>query len=114
MTTQMAGLPPCPELDALIAEKILGVAGGYIDPNEGYMRPTGLRVYPYEQFNPSRSISSAWEVVEKLTDPSFPRRPDGFPPSTMFMLWWEKQGLWTHSAKEAAHAICLAALEAIK
>lgn len=105
----MTELPAGSELDALIATKVMGITGGYIDPNEGYMRPIDLRMLPYQHFSPSMSIAHAWEVVEKVTSGG-----DDFELSycAKTKLWCAFYIYECYNANTAPLAICHAILEA--
>lgn len=104
-------MKPGPELDALIAEKVIGWS--YLKNKEGkwLCKPPRGRVYvdvgekfvlPY-----STSINSAWEVVEKF--------------DAEFIQFFKCGGKWqccigiglVVEADTAPEAICLAALKAV-
>jgi hypothetical protein len=120
----MTDLKPGRELDALIAEKVMGlilerdctvqnvVTGVYLVSRN----PFQVAEIPHY----STSIADAWEVVEKLES-------DGFLPSMYSNEEWEVEfnkndGRFLQSADTvgfgraltAAHAICLAALKAVE
>lgn len=109
---------PGPELDCMVAEKVMGWT-----KIKCQVGPLGTG-YGYETYcwsgnntliniwNPSGNIAHAWEVVERVTDPTLPR-VGNFPPSTRFMAWWRRTDLWAESSTDAAYAICLAALMAV-
>lgn len=102
MTEAEARALPPRELDALVAEKVMGY-GPKNDPCHA------------GEWSPSTSISAAWEVVENMKE-------DG----DVFIEWWQDD-LWTVSNKPigvrdngvileadtAPLAICLAALKAV-
>ena len=124
----MAELQPGPELDALVAEKVMEWVrrnGSWYDTfrppyratqEQGYW-VTALRrkeiVSMFSWFCPSTSVADAWEAVEKL-------RAEG--------RWWSIENCeagWNVQtgptlleqvvavAPTAPHAICLAALKAV-
>lgn len=108
---------PGPELDRLIAEKVMGwtpytAKGTYLDANRG-IRNT----YPggSNGWSPSEDIAHAWEVVEKMMDITDTRRcKNGIPIYTHFSHRFERANVWAYQAKDAAYKICLAALGALK
>ena len=120
-------MTPGPELDALVAEKVMGIAGDCPgDQNEWHSGwqcdtcwNTGMWGEDFTHaFKPySASIAAAWEVVEKLAT----LLPDG--DIHIERLDGEVWGVGTcHEAsgwkgfisgKTAPHAICLAALKAV-
>jgi hypothetical protein len=106
-----------PELDALIAEKVMEwtewpISGDYVTLH-------GKTGHTIDTFNPSSDISAAWEVVEKLQDT----------PTEYFFeicktpVIWRQSGKPTHwhvelggqkaYADAAPLAICRAALLAV-
>ena len=58
----------------------------------------------------STDISAAWQVVERITEPPKTEEEANQIANTKFALIWEDLNLWAFSAKEAATAICRAAL----
>ena len=113
-------MEPGRELDALIAEKVMGwrkTRGGYTnDLTKQWSVPEKqLPLY-------STSIKAAWEVVEKLRGKGYYFDLDGdkdggargelIPWIAEFSNVNKKK--YSGYAKTAPHAICLAALEAIK
>ena len=128
--TQMTTLEPGPELDALVAEKVMGwmpVVGpdmyeivGLGQYEQRWIAPadqttTGVdEEVPYTP-NFSTHIAHAWGVVEKVWGNMAMRwdRPDG-------KVWVSgiPAGFWHKEVSEAVgetapHAICLAALKAV-
>ena len=104
-------LQPGPELDRLVAEKVMGwkkwsTTGDHLW-TAADSRVRSLRPEDAWAFNPSTNIAHAWEVVEKLIDkdPNIGIDCDG--------NW--ACSLWNHVARAdtAPHAICLAALKAV-
>lgn len=96
------------ELDALIAEKVMGIEPHIIGIEN-------MMIYlPY-----STDISAAWEVVEKMIS----IRPEKEPNAEFALVQRSKEWLcgyelyesWycSASALTAPHAICLAALKAV-
>jgi hypothetical protein len=117
---------PSRELDALVAEKVMGeqVRGTWIIDG---VRPDGIpnRQCPVEHY--SSDIASAWEVVEKLADLGWcielKHYPKGSPqgPKWLVFLWREfdagegeiiREPAFQLPADTAPLAICLAALKA--
>ena len=116
---------PGRELDALVAEKVMGWWWGDDES------PAGAGWYEHDDpkrardWSPSQNIADAWEVVEKLV-------ADGFSPDLLHMPH-QPESSWTcHidnslgdtktyigipvaacSGKTVPHAICLAALKAV-
>jgi len=105
------------ELDALVAEKVMGVEVSQPDgSSSGYLH---IREWGEELPRYSSDIAAAWSVVEKL------RGEEGFaidltsvgsPTSWDWNVHIEhptdEAGYWLGTAKEAPRAICLAALRA--
>lgn len=108
------------ELDALIAEKVMGWHREFVtDPSSNYsfwnyVDADGRGMYTPEEWEPSTSISAAWEVVEKL--------------QTLGIKCWMKNYIaipgwhcvviggdfeFEEAADTAPLAICLAALKAV-
>lgn len=104
-------LKPGRELDALIAEKVMGLR---VVPHAGDF----IVIYPTEEWDPlpwySSEIADAWEVVEKITAGD----------RAMSLIF--ERGIWCckanmefeptgheHVAETAPLAICLAALKSI-
>jgi len=122
----MTDLKPGRELDALIAERVMGYKRAHMDDPEInfagdiWLNPNGTK-YLHTAALPeySTSIEAAWEVVEKLHELGF-----------FFDLHWDlNTSVWTTSFKkssdisepnfyskerEAPHAICKAALKAVE
>ena len=115
---------PGKELDALVAERVMGLGLEFIGPVTGF----NYGALPY-----STDISAAWEVVEKLGQERIPKRVI---PGEMqkYCLWLHQDidgsfvahfspdestemslsaGFPTGPNTTAAHAICLAALKAV-
>lgn len=94
------------ELDALVAEKVMG-----LDVRQGgYAGGIGQHLRPY-----SRDIGAAWEVVEKLEGKGFSYHIETGEPGMVdafFDTDVDSPIFWA-AAKTAPHAICLAALKAV-
>lgn len=131
-------LQPGPELDALIAEKVMGgilrredgstiVKIGHVeyslndwDINESEYNPFS-KTYPL--FLPSTSISEAWEVVEKMHSEGYfytikNRTVKGSCTDSGYSVVFFKAGNSEYRENirvmdTISHAICLAALKAI-
>lgn len=126
-------MKPGRELDALIAEKVMGIEVEVYDfasGRQGYFYKGTLAAHIPEY---STSIEAAWEVVEKLTEGdkiyfevtryrSYPYEGmrsqgglDGPPHKQFYRARFssvEKSG--TGDSDTAPHAICLAALKAVE
>lgn len=122
-------LKPGPELDALLAEKVMGWVladvGPYKDSGWNYPDGTWTEYWTTEKasrecpgFSPSEDIACAWEVVEKLisqdhyvsvfsSEWSGPDRPKA--PGWACQVSSDDTSL----ADSAPHAICLAALKTV-
>ena len=126
--TQMTTLEPGPELDALVAEKVMGwevtrrdhpmLEGGeqviHAKDADGALRAVIWDIANYPRslwWNPSADIKAAWEVVERFQDTWFvltSRHHEGD--------WYCSCGSHENDviAHTAPHAICLAALKAVE
>lgn len=116
-------MKPGRELDALVAEKVMGLKINWDETTPCPLcgdvgRFCGARMWCshdgwyYSQYKDySTDIAAAWEVVEKL-------RGDGwiFNLSDSWAAQFHMPGniLVVSSAKSAPHAICLAALKAVE
>jgi hypothetical protein len=113
------------ERDHLVAEKVLEWKQGICDGEMGELpcSPDGWFCqkcgysgcwgddYEHEEIPPryTQSMSTAWKVVEHITQP--PTKPLGInAPNVRFAQWWAHADLWAMSEREAANAICLAVL----
>lgn len=120
-------MKPSRELDALVAEKVMGISKEQI--NE-WLKRHGEYSYSFNEVHKfpyySTDIASAWEVVEKLE--LFKRKQpfDGGEYHQYCQLWQDddEKGKWTigdfesqlfilAEGETAPHAICLAALKAV-
>lgn len=107
-------MPAGPEMDRLVAEKVMGWEPAFLNEDGTPQWDMGvIGRYLTSRFYPSKNIAHAWHVVERVTDIRLPRRPDGFPPSTVFMYHFQKANLWAMSSEDAAAEICRAALLAV-
>ena len=109
------------ELDAMVAEKVMGwtmapdgcwVIVTHNDPDDGL----GPRQAD-ETWSPSRDISAAWDVFERLSD-RLPcimlNQPNDNHPREWCVEWFDgEQTLDIVTADTAPLAICLAALKAL-
>ena len=97
-------MKPGPELDALIAEKVMGwkLSRYFWDTGTGKIAIERTPKY-------STSIQAAWDVVEKLEgELHFKRKDDKW---SVFLMGAE---VWAGSTQDTLpHAICLAALKAV-
>lgn len=111
-------MKPGRELDALIAEKVMGASWQEMGPNPFISTPNGpLIQYAWkidenyyldkEDFpHYSTNIGLAWQVVEKISDDDFSIEQNG-------THWKVHFGIhWTGSVS-APHAICLASLKVV-
>lgn len=123
------------ELDALIAEKVMG--GFVSDPDalsdtsevwywvhtkSGVLRgePYQLKVKPvwdhqWHQWKPSSDIEAAWQVIEKMEDHGWMARigRDIGEWNCRFVRPEDTAGYVYDSSDTAPHAICLASLKAL-
>lgn len=114
------------EIDALVAEKVMGwmpfpLADGEV--MEGYYY-NGITTWPTPAPNYSTNIADAWQVVEMLSDEY---EYDHVTISSSNKVWYcdivknlpaNEDGeldsdVWDHTASTAPMAICLAALKAM-
>jgi len=122
-------LQPGPELDALVAEKVMGWKVVEIHEPSGrkVMRwlsdhGEGLGMYGVDDWTPSSDITLAWEVVEKIHNhgesfkPLSLSRATGLGEPFSKFLWEATFRMYPAicyaTAETAPHAICLAALKA--
>lgn len=104
-------MKPGPELDALVAEKVMGLSKEppWPKPFKWYSRWW----YYDREFRPSTDIAAAWEVVEKMSEQGI----------TVVVWAWPGGRFGCDIAvinkadlingDSAPHAICLAALKAV-
>lgn len=103
------------ELDALVAEKVMGwqnIRGSY--------RVGESRVYICEvsEWKPTEDITAAWQVVAGLSDKFYCQITTPYLRYEPYWCYFEYHGtsdthpLWRASATTAPLAICLAALKA--
>ena len=124
---------PGRELDALVAEKVMGLAFVKLTLNKGEVYAKEILALtrngkPYLIHGPlmhgmvypevpeySTQIWAAWEVLDRFTgDGKFPMvRYDGIRPPGK-PRWTAALGSYRGDADTAPHAICLAALRAVK
>lgn len=112
-------MTPGRELDALIAEKVLGYKRleDAPDGSERWRYPNEGKYSGIPSF--STSIEAAWEVVEKLRERGFAFHftqlaEDGWGANAGFVDHADDRNIGvTRSLDSAPHAICLAALKAI-
>ena len=107
------------ELDALVAEKVIGWQWN-VDRSAFF--PPGLHpmsnIFGHKVPQYSENIAEAWLVVEKLVKSGFHflllKSADSGRSIATFYLGPEDRSDTSKSADEAPHAICLAALEALR
>lgn len=127
--TEGSDLPPGRELDALIAEKVMGLVleqkctqcdgTGYVDQDRCHIchyslgHPGVKKIFPKEY---STDIAAAWEVVEKILSTGIDFTLEAGPNKTTKERYYgvsindvDPQ----YSEISAPHAICLAALKAV-
>lgn len=124
----MTDLPAGRELDALVAEKVMGwhqeprlLHYGPNDSGEIWCEPRrrggmGEPVHDVRRFSPSSNIGDAWEVVEEFASRCIhvevASTPDEHPHK--FHCSVLKGGVWEHTGADTTPlAICLAALKAV-
>jgi hypothetical protein len=122
-------MKPGRELDALVAEKVMGWrleergygATFWVDENGKVKRaaePCSIDFCSCEVFSPSTDISDAWEVVEKLRDLGF-HVGIKTPPKVKSCSYWVclenfyAGKSFTEYGETAPLAICMAALKAL-
>jgi len=124
MTTNIDTLPAGRELDALVAERVMGWSNisrgadgddayGWNASLSGHVPPHGrIQIPKY-----STNIAAAWEVVEKRlsTDGHFAFWPSvaGFSVAYHGIRTWDSEPVWEVWAETAPLAICRAALRAV-
>lgn len=112
-------MKPSPELDALIAEKVMGYRDCFVKNEVAYgCRPEMSSLTYTAVPHYSRSINSAWEVVEKVTarpQISFSLHGGGNQWRAQFCnnTTMESLLISDESAETAPHAVCFAALKAV-
>lgn len=131
-------MSPGRELDALIAEKVMGlnVIEEWVFETRSAACPDGnygCLVMHYEQVpikpkSYSTAISAAWEVVEKLSSgdlSGYGNRPielclKNYTKHPVWCEFWltddnagDDESVWIAQGETAPHAICLAALKAV-
>ncbi len=123
----MNEIKPGPELNTLIAEKVMGwTLTEEKGPNSYdyfcWKSADGKVGHSNNMFMPSTNIADAWKVVEKLRDKSlqFELRVS---PGTLWIVWVARLSMIPFQEDEllaeakgdtAPYAICLAALKAIE
>jgi hypothetical protein len=109
---------PGRELDALVAEKVMGIEVDRAPWGELYVGKEGYDVVPAY----STDIAAAWEVVEKVTRET-EKRFTLWQAPTYYVARFKHYDYWHEGcdsrqalqakADTAPHAICLAALKAV-
>lgn len=106
------------ELDALIAEKVMGWKRVPGDDDQDSAWDTGdpEGYFPYEHnFRPSIDIAAAWQVVEKLPYLFTLTTNNPYHPTTPETEWFASfQAEYEAEGCSPPHAICLAALKAVE
>ena len=107
-------MKPGPEMDALIAEKVMG---WYKDRSDKGMWRTnkGSLIGYLNSFTPSTEIAPAWQVVEKMGMVTIEDggKSVGQKEWSVGFVLQGSCGNWVHGSGDTApHAICLAALKA--
>jgi hypothetical protein len=105
------------ELDALVAEKVMGWALTSKDTRDLQGWPPPGNTTPIDVPEYSTDIAAAWEVVEKLDKYYFQvnreiKNMDSMEYTVVIPGIFNKERI-TVSANTAPHAICLAALKAV-
>lgn len=126
-------LPAGPELDRLIAEKVMGwtwhddeslrLGGLWVNESGVGAEPPSVSDQEYmpSTWQPSTSIAHAWEVVERM-EPQLRIQPGGHTPYYAIMRsqggyvagYWTDINWMTSPADTAPLAICRAALQALR
>lgn len=122
----MTDLKPGPELDALVAEKVMGwkrlesPSGDYApwEDDKGKRRNTWVAARSFAgllEWSPSTDIAAAWEVVEKLNESvlfvTVELKPGSGARALCQIIDISKQLRSIHYGESAPEAICRAALE---
>lgn len=68
--TNYADMPAGPEMDRLVAEKVMG----WISAGSPYWYKDGYNVQSVYEWQPSARIDNAWQVVEKMEERGSPLR----------------------------------------
>lgn len=107
-------MTPGSELDALIAEKVMG----WKDPEGISLALRDGRVVNTMDgvsWSPSTDIAAAWEVVGRVRERGFEVYVLGNPKTPWGCRIWDgnQEMGFVRSAESAPHAICLAALKAV-
>lgn len=125
-------MKPGRELDALVAEKVMGLQVKHLPPQEGLTRHEEFTRqclnFEYQRDIPhySTDIAAAWMVVEKLHALGFSYCIEQTENSEKPTVWLVKRGVQeeftvardnaemiSESSEGLPHAICLAALKAV-
>jgi len=123
--TDIDSIPPGQDLDALIAETVMGWDIHFSDPGfrgglPHWRDPENSTLYGPGNWSPSTDIEAAWKVVEKLRSYSFDfdffaskiRVPDGKKP-WIKAAFHSRTDIYSSEADTAELAISRAALKAI-
>ena len=107
-------MTPGPDLDALVAEKVMGWTLRHPGEKErSYWEDEKGRVIWWQTtFCPSVDIYMAWRVVDKIKDLKGELCLSYKDKWTVFPTWHADSWAEAVSASTAPHAICLAALKA--
>jgi hypothetical protein len=127
MEAQMT-IKPGPELDRMVAERVMGWTWGSITlpagfdafdnwteqhDIEGPITKPGSP-FPRSYWSPSRDIAHAWEVVERVTRVCSDKNPwTGMPIATVFANLFQNRDMWAETASDVAFLICRFALMAV-
>ena len=117
---------PGRELDALVAEKVMGWTDVQVVNDPPFNTTMGRTVihgelYRFNVPNYSTNIEAAWEVVEKVTQFLRYNRKEYFPIIHQYDGQWHCGWSWSYmdcaeyesKSDSAPHVICLAALKAM-
>jgi hypothetical protein len=108
------------ELDALIAEKVMGwnmspAPFGTTQDVYQCWHQENRPLMTIHMWTPSTDITAAWEVIEKMKDKGWGYIFVNGPTETSTNFWFYKTDDENHTASSMnePHAICLAALKAV-
>ena len=115
-------IQPGPELDRMVAEKVMGLKCAIGHPKSMFPGKCFVRDLPemrfeydrWSEFAPSSNIAHAWEVVERVTRVCPDKHPGtGMPIATVFADLFQRRDMWAETASDAAYQICMFALMAV-
>lgn len=117
----MTDLPAGPELDRLVAEKVMGWTSdcGVWNCHRQWHASHDILARTTDGWRPSTNIAHAWEVVEAKHPPHFVLQLQWLDSIQLWECHWDFKRCFngeatiSSTAQTAPHAICLAALKAV-